>query len=49
MIPFSVAVLTLEMHSKFVTNLKYAFHNDETLFLVLDLMEGRLIIFEDSC
>jgi serine/threonine protein kinase len=28
------------MHSKFVTNLKYAFHNDETLFLVLDLMEG---------
>lgn len=29
-----------EMHSKFVTNLKYAFHNDETLFLVLDLMEG---------
>ena len=29
------------MHSKFVTNLKYAFQNDESLFLVLDLMEGK--------
>jgi hypothetical protein len=28
------------MHSKFVTNLKYAFHDRETLYLVLDLMEG---------
>eukprot|EP00042_Codosiga_hollandica_P058880 m.894882 g.894882 ORF g.894882 m.894882 type:complete len:840 (+) comp59989_c0_seq10:2907-5426(+) len=29
-----------EMHSRFVTNLKYAFHNETTLYLVLDLMEG---------
>eukprot|EP00052_Salpingoeca_macrocollata_P023058 m.201937 g.201937 ORF g.201937 m.201937 type:complete len:774 (-) comp21945_c0_seq2:103-2424(-) len=29
-----------EMHSKFVTNLKYAFHDEEYLYLILDLMEG---------
>lgn len=29
-----------EMHSKFVTNLKYAFHDHDTLYLILDLMEG---------
>ena len=29
-----------EMSSKFVTNLKYAFHDKDTLFLVLDLLEG---------
>lgn len=29
-----------EMHSKFVTNLKYAFHDKDTLYLILDLMEG---------
>lgn len=28
------------MHSKFVTNLKYAFHDADTLYLILDLMEG---------
>jgi hypothetical protein len=34
-----------QMHSKFVTNLKYAFHNDSTLFLVLDLMEGFIVLW----
>jgi serine/threonine protein kinase len=34
-----------EMHSKFVTNLKYAFHDNDTLFLILDLMEGGDLSF----
>eukprot|EP00055_Hartaetosiga_balthica_P002224 m.3155 g.3155 ORF g.3155 m.3155 type:complete len:782 (-) comp2025_c0_seq1:120-2465(-) len=29
-----------EMNSKFVTNLKYAFSDSDTLYLILDLMEG---------
>ena len=29
-----------EMSSKFVSNLKYAFHDKDTLYLVLDLLEG---------
>eukprot|EP00051_Salpingoeca_urceolata_P013100 m.163707 g.163707 ORF g.163707 m.163707 type:complete len:727 (+) comp17696_c6_seq1:553-2733(+) len=29
-----------QMNSKFVTNLKYAFQNNESLFLILELMEG---------
>ncbi|EGD77494.1 AGC/GRK/BARK protein kinase [Salpingoeca rosetta] len=34
-----------EMNSKFVTNLKYAFHDDTTLYLILDLMEGGDLSF----
>lgn len=29
-----------EMHSRFVTNLKYAFQDHDSLYLILDLMEG---------
>jgi beta-adrenergic-receptor kinase len=34
-----------EMTSKFVTNLKYAFHDKDTLYLVMDLMEGGDLAF----
>eukprot|EP00041_Stephanoeca_diplocostata_P036665 m.1347605 g.1347605 ORF g.1347605 m.1347605 type:complete len:764 (+) comp24912_c0_seq12:496-2787(+) len=34
-----------EMNSKFVTNLKYAFQSNTTLFLILDLMEGGDLSF----
>eukprot|EP00053_Salpingoeca_punica_P017045 m.162949 g.162949 ORF g.162949 m.162949 type:complete len:743 (-) comp17102_c0_seq1:2139-4367(-) len=34
-----------EMHSRFVTNLKYAFHDSQFLYLILDLMEGGDLSF----
>lgn len=34
-----------EMNSKFVTNLKYAFHDAQTLYLILDLCEGGDLSF----
>mmetsp|Transcript_481 Transcript_481/g.1363 ORF Transcript_481/g.1363 Transcript_481/m.1363 type:complete len:783 (-) Transcript_481:511-2859(-) len=34
-----------EMNSKFVVNLKYAFHDADTLYLILDLMEGGDLSF----
>lgn len=33
-----------QMNSRFVTNLKYAFQDKETLFLILDLMDGELLL-----
>ena len=34
-----------EMHSKFVTNLRYAFHDANSLYLVMELMEGGDLSF----
>ena len=35
-----------ELNSKFVTNLKYAFQDENTLYLIMDLMDGGDLGFQ---